>query len=148
MIPNEMVNLLKHLPSSVLANIIYGFPSRGMKIIGVTGTDGKTTTTNMIYQILKRAGFKASMVSTINAEINGEKIDTGFHVTNPDYFLLQKLINKAKRAGTEIFVLEVTSHGLDQFRTWGINFDVGVITNITSEHRTIVTGKQIGRAHV
>ena len=134
LIPNEVVNVLKHLPSSVLANIIYGFPSKGMKFIGVTGTDGKTTTTNMIYQILKQAGFKTSMVSTINAEINGEKIDTGFHVTNPDYFLLQKLIDRAKKAGTEIFVLEVTSHGLDQFRTWGINFEVGVITNITSEH--------------
>lgn len=134
LIPNEIVNLVKHLPSSVLANIIYGFPSRGMKFIGITGTDGKTTTTNMIYQILKQSGFKASMVSTINAEINGEKIDTGFHVTNPDYYLLQKLINKAKKAGTEVFVLEVTSHGLDQFRTWGINFDIGVITNITSEH--------------
>lgn len=134
LIPNEVVNLFKHLPSAVLANIIHGFPSRGMKFIGVTGTDGKTTTTNMIYQILKDAGFKAAMVSTINAEINGQKIDTGFHVTNPDYFLLQKLINRAKVAGTEVFVLEVTSHGLDQYRTWGINFEVGVITNITSEH--------------
>lgn len=134
LIPNEIVNLFKHLPSSVLANIIYRFPSKGMKFIGVTGTDGKTTTTNMIYQILKDAGKKVAMVSTINAEINGEKIDTGFHVTNPDYFLLQKLIDKAKKAGTEIFVLEVTSHGLDQFRTWGINFEIGVITNITSEH--------------
>ena len=133
-IPNELVNLFKHLPSSVLANIIYGFPSKGMKFIGITGTDGKTTTTNMIYKILKDAGYKTAMVSTINAEINGEKIDTGFHVTNPDYFLLQKLINKAKKAGTEIFVLEVTSHGLDQYRTWGIEFSIGVITNITSEH--------------
>lgn len=134
LIPNEVVNLFKHLPSSVLANIIYGFPSRGMKFIGVTGTDGKTTTTNMIYQILKAAGMRVAMVSTINAEINGEKIDTGFHVTNPDYFLLQKLIRKARSAGTDVFVLEVTSHGLDQFRTWGINFQVGVITNITHEH--------------
>lgn len=133
-VPNTAVNLLKHLPSSVLANIVYGFPSRGMKFIGVTGTDGKTTTTNMIYQILKQAGKKVAMVSTINAEINGEKIDTGFHVTNPDYFLLQKLIRKAKKAGTEIFVLEVTSHGLDQYRTWGILFEVGVVTNITHEH--------------
>lgn len=133
-IPNELVNLFKHLPSSILANIIYGFPSKGMKFIGITGTDGKTTTTNMIYKILKDAGYKTAMVSTINAEINGEKIDTGFHVTNPDYFLLQKLINKAKKAGTEIFILEVTSHGLDQYRTWGIEFSIGVITNITSEH--------------
>lgn len=134
LIPNEIVNLFKHLPSAVLANIVHGFPSRGMRFVGVTGTDGKTTTTNMIYRILKDAGFRVAMVSTINAEINGEKIDTGFHVTNPDYFLLQKLIRKAKAAGTEIFVLEVTSHGLDQYRTWGINFEVGVITNITHEH--------------
>lgn len=133
-IPNLVVNLLKHFPLAVLANLTYGFPSKDMKFIGVTGTDGKTTTTNMIYQILKNAGKKAAMVSTINAEINGEKIDTGFHVTNPDPFLLQKLVSRAKKAGTEIFVLEVTSHGLDQFRTWGINFDIGVITNITHEH--------------
>lgn len=133
-IPNEVINLFRHFPAAVLANIIQGFPSRGIKFIGITGTDGKTTTTNMIYQILKDAGFKTAMVSTINAEINGEKIDTGFHVTNPDYFALQKLIAKAKKAGTEIFVLEVTSHGLEQFRTWGIKFEVGVITNITQEH--------------
>lgn len=81
-IPNEVVNLFRHFPAAVLANIIHGFPSRGMKFIGITGTDGKTTTTNMIYRILKDAGKKAAMVSTINAEINGEKIDTGFHVTN------------------------------------------------------------------
>lgn len=134
LIPNLVVNLFKHLPTAVLANIIHGFPSRRMKFIGVTGTDGKTTTTNMIYEILKHAGFKVSMVSTINAEINGEKIDTGFHVTNPDPFLLQELIKKSIKSGSEIFVLEVTSHGLDQFRDWGINFEVGVITNITHEH--------------
>lgn len=133
-IPNEIINLFRHFPAAVLANLIQGFPSRGIKFIGITGTDGKTTTTNMIYQILKDAGRKAAMVSTINAEINGEKIDTGFHVTNPDYFALQKLIAKAKNAGTEVFVLEVTSHGLEQFRTWGIKFEVGVITNITQEH--------------
>jgi UDP-N-acetylmuramoyl-L-alanyl-D-glutamate--2,6-diaminopimelate ligase len=133
-IPNEIVNLFRHLPAAVLANIIHGFPSRGIKFIGVTGTDGKTTTTNMIYRILKDAGKKVAMVSTINAEINGEKIDTGFHVTNPDYFALQKLIGKARDSGTEIFVLEVTSHGLEQYRTWGIKFEVGLITNITQEH--------------
>lgn len=133
-IPNKAVNILRHFPAAVLANLIYNFPSKRMKFIGVTGTDGKTTTTNMIYQILKSAGKKTAMVSTINAEINGEKIDTGFHVTNPDPFLLQKLISKSIKSGTEIFVLEVTSHGLDQFRTLGIDFEVGVITNITHEH--------------
>jgi UDP-N-acetylmuramoyl-L-alanyl-D-glutamate--2,6-diaminopimelate ligase len=133
-IPQKAVNLFRHLPTAVLANLIYGFPSRKMTVIGVTGTDGKTTTVNMIYQILKAAGKKVSMVSTINAEIAGKSYDTGFHVTNPDPLMLQKFIQMAKKAGDEFLVLEVTSHGLDQYRAWGVKFDIGVITNITHEH--------------
>lgn len=105
-----------------------------MKVIGVTGTDGKTTTVNMIYQILKDAGKKVSMVSTINAYVGGKSHDTGFHVTSPDPFLVQKFAHKAAENGDEFLVLEVTSHGLDQYRFWGIKFDVGVITNVTHEH--------------
>lgn len=133
-IPQKAVNLFRHLPTAVLANLIYGFPSRKMIVIGVTGTDGKTTTVNMIYQILKAAGKKVSMVSTINAEIAGKSYDTGFHVTNPDPMMLQRFIKMATQAGEEMLVLEVTSHGLDQYRAWGVHFDVGVITNITHEH--------------
>jgi UDP-N-acetylmuramoyl-L-alanyl-D-glutamate--2,6-diaminopimelate ligase len=133
-IPQKAINLFRHLPTAVLANVIYGFPSRQMTVIGVTGTDGKTTTVNMIYQILKTAGKKVSMVSTINAEIAGKSYDTGFHVTNPDPLMLQKFIKMATQAGEEMLVLEVTSHGLDQYRAWGVHFDVGVITNITHEH--------------
>ncbi len=134
LIPQKTVNIFRHLPTAVLANLIYGFPSRKMTVIGVTGTDGKTTTVNMIYQILKAAGKKVSMVSTINAEIAGKSYDTGFHVTNPDPMMLQKFIKMAIEAGEEMLVLEVTSHGLDQYRAWGVRFDVGVITNITHEH--------------
>jgi UDP-N-acetylmuramoyl-L-alanyl-D-glutamate--2,6-diaminopimelate ligase len=133
-IPQKTVNLFRHLPTAVLANLIYGFPSRHMTVIGVTGTDGKTTTVNMIYRILKAAGKKVSMVSTINAEIAGKSYDTGFHVTNPDPMMLQKFIQMASKAGEEMLVLEVTSHGLDQYRAWGVKFDIGVITNITHEH--------------
>ena len=97
-----------------------------MKVIGVTGTDGKTTTVNMIYQILKTSGKKVSMVSTINAP--------GFHVTSPDPFTIQKFARDAEQHGDECLVLEVTSHALDQYRFWGIKFDIGVITNITHEH--------------
>ena len=103
-------------------------------MIGVTGTDGKTTTVNMIYQILKSVGKKVSMISTINAVIGGKNMDTGFHVTSPDSFLVQKLIKQAREKGTEVLVFEVTSHALDQFRFWGIKWDIGVITNITHEH--------------
>lgn len=133
-IPQKAVNLFRHLPTAVLANVLYGFPSRKMTVIGVTGTDGKTTTVNMIYQILKAAGKKVSMVSTINAEIAGKSYDTGFHVTNPDPMMLQKFIQMAAKAGEEMLVLEVTSHGLDQYRAWGVKFDIGVVTNITHEH--------------
>lgn len=119
---------------AILANIYYGSPTGGMKVIGVTGTDGKTTTVNMIYQILKAAGKKVSMVSTINAVIGDKVYDTGFHVTSPDPFMVQKFAKKAKDQGSEYLILEVTSHALDQYRFWGIKFDVGVITNITHEH--------------
>lgn len=130
----EFINRFYHLPQALLANIIYGFPAQGLKIIGVTGTDGKTTTVNMIYRILKAAGKKASMVSTINAVVGGKTYQTGFHVTSPDSFKVQKFAKMAKEAGDEFLILEVTSHALDQYRFWGIKFDIGVLTNITHEH--------------
>lgn len=130
----QEVNNFYHLPMAILANIIYGFPARELKVIGVTGTDGKTTTTNMIYQILKAAGKKVSMVSTINTVVGGKAYDTGFHVTSPDPFAVQKFAREAADNGDEFLVLEVTSHGLDQYRFWGIKFEIGVITNITHEH--------------
>ncbi|MCR4306230.1 MAG: Mur ligase family protein, partial [Candidatus Daviesbacteria bacterium] len=85
-------------------------------------------------RVLKAAGKKVSMVSTINAVVGGESLDTGFHVTSPDSFLVQKLVKKSADFGDEYLVLEVTSHAIDQYRFWGINFDIGVITNITHEH--------------
>lgn len=133
-IPNTLVNYGKHLPWAILANLRYNFPSKKMIVVGITGTDGKTTTTNMVYQILKNAGKKVSMISTINAVIAGKSYDTGFHVTSPNPFELHRLINVAKKHGDQYLVLEVTSHAIDQFRVLGIKFDVGVITNVTHEH--------------
>ncbi len=133
-INQKVVNNFYHQPKAFLANAYYGFPTKGMTVIGVTGTDGKTTTTNMIYQILKAAGKKVSMVSTINAVIAGKPYQTGFHVTSPDSEMIQKFAKQAADYGDKYLVLEVTSHAIDQFRFWGIKFDVGVITNITHEH--------------
>lgn len=130
----QLINTFYHLPKAILANIFYDFPTRGLTVIGVTGTDGKSTTVNMIYQILKAAGKKVSMISTINAVVAGKSYDTGFHVTSPDPFLVEKLARAAKASGDEFLVLEVTSHALDQYRFWGIRFNVGVITNVTHEH--------------
>lgn len=133
-ISQDNINLFYHLPKAILANILYGFPTKKLKVIGITGTDGKTTTTNMVYRILRDCGKKVSMVSTINAVVGGKVYDTGFHVTSPDPFMVQKFAQQAVSNGDEYLVLEVTSHGLDQYRFWGINFEVGVITNITHEH--------------
>lgn len=133
-LPQSALNRFYHLPKAILANTIYHFPAKRLKVIGVTGTDGKTTTVNMIYKILKLAGKKASMISTIGACIGGKNYDTGFHVTSPDPFMVQKFAKLAKENGDEYLVMEVTSHALDQYRVWGIKFDVGVITNITHEH--------------
>jgi UDP-N-acetylmuramoyl-L-alanyl-D-glutamate--2,6-diaminopimelate ligase len=123
-----------HLAVAVLANMAFFFPARGMKVIAVTGTDGKTTTVNLIYHILKSSGAKASMVSSISAVIDGKAYDTGFHVTTPAPFSLQKFLRKARNKKSEYFVLEVTSHAIDQNRVVGIPIKVGVLTNVTNEH--------------
>lgn len=133
-LPQQVINIFYHLPKAILANILYGFPTRSLRVVGVTGTDGKTTIVNMIYRILKDAGIKASMVSTVNAEIGGKVVETGFHVTSPDPFFVQKFAREALDKGDNYLILEVTSHALDQYRFWGVKFDVGVITNITHEH--------------
>lgn len=130
----QSIKNLYHLFVAILANIYYGFPSKKLIVIGVTGTDGKTTTVNMIYQVLKSAGKKVSMVSTINAVVAGKPYDTGFHVSSPDPFTVQKFAKESVAHGDEFLVLEATSHSLDQYRFWGINLDIGVITNITHDH--------------
>jgi len=133
-IPQPVKNYGKHLPVAILANLFYFFPSRKIKLIGVTGTDGKTTTTSLIHHLLCCAGKKAGMTSTVVAKIAEEQIPTGLHVTSPSPFKLQKFLAKMRKKKMEFGVLEVTSHALDQFRFWGCRFLVGVITNVTHEH--------------
>ena len=123
-----------HLLRAAGASIRFGFPARSMTVIGVTGTDGKTTTASLIYHILKESGEKASLISTVEAIIDGKSMDTGFHVTTPDAYVLQKYLRLARNAGSKYLVLEVTSHALDQNRTFSIPFTLGVVTNITHEH--------------
>lgn len=112
----------------------YGYPAKNLVVIGVTGTDGKTTTCHLIYEILKASGLKVALVSTVAAYIGDEEIDTGFHVTTANAKVLQPLLKKIVEKKFTHVVLEVTSHGLDQNRVVGCNFYTGVITNITHEH--------------
>lgn len=123
-----------HLIMAFLANVYFGYPSQSIKIIGVTGTDGKTTTTHLIYHILKSIGKKVSMISSIYADIGGKIYATGLHTTTPGSYMLQKLLRESKLAGDEYFVIETTSHAIDQQRIWGINFFISVLTNVTGEH--------------
>jgi UDP-N-acetylmuramoyl-L-alanyl-D-glutamate--2,6-diaminopimelate ligase len=117
-----------------IAASFYDWPGRKLTVIGVTGTDGKTTTTNLIYQILLAAGIKAGMVSTVNAVIGDEVLDTGFHVTTPDAHDVQRYLAQMVAAGLTHVVLETTSHGWSQYRVDACEFDIGVVTNITHEH--------------
>jgi len=117
-----------------IAAAFHDWPARKLRVMGVTGTDGKTTTTNLIYKILLAAGIKAGMISTVNAVIGAEVLDTGFHVTTPDAHDVQRYLGRMVEAGLTHVVLETTSHGWAQHRVDACEFDVGVVTNITHEH--------------
>ncbi len=117
-----------------LSAAFYGWPARKLTVIGVTGTDGKTTTANLIYQVLNAAGINAGMISTVNALIGDEILDTGFHVTTPDAHDVQRYLARMVDAGLTHAVLETTSHGWAQHRVDACEFDIGVVTNITHEH--------------
>ncbi len=119
---------------SYIAAAYYGWPGRKLCVIGVTGTDGKTTTANLIYRILQEAGLSAGLISTVNALIGRDQLDTGFHVTTPDAHDVQRYMQQMVRTGLTHAVLETTSHGWAQHRIDACEFDVGVVTNITHEH--------------
>ena len=115
----------------------YGFPARQLIMIGVTGTDGKTTTSNLIHSILTAAGFKAGLISTVNAMIGDRVLDTGLHTTTPNADEVQRYLAEMVNTGMTHCVLEATSHGLAQHRVDACEFDVAVVTNITHEHLDI-----------
>lgn len=112
----------------------HGFPARKLTMVGITGTDGKTTTTNLLYQIVRATPHRVSMVSTVNAVIGEQLHETGLHTTTPDAPAVQQFLRQMVQAHTEICLLEVTSHGLAHHRVTACDFDVAVVTNITHEH--------------
>jgi UDP-N-acetylmuramoyl-L-alanyl-D-glutamate--2,6-diaminopimelate ligase len=117
-----------------LSAALYDYPARKLTVIGVTGTDGKTTTTNLIFEILKYAGYKTGMVSTVNAVLGEQAIDTGFHVTTPESPDIQRYLAVMVSKGITHAVIEATSHGLAQKRVDACDFNAAVVTNITHEH--------------
>jgi len=123
-----------HLVLAFLGALFYGFPSRKLKVIGVTGTNGKTTVVEMCRQVLDEAGFKVASLSSVKFKIKDREWPNILKMTMPGRFKIQKFLRQAEDAGCEYAVLEVTSEGIRQHRHRFIDFNTAVFTNITPEH--------------
>lgn len=132
--PLQKAKNFVHLLQAVYGNLRYGFPARKLKVLAITGTDGKTTSTMMLYHVLKESGLKVGYISTIGAKIGDQELDTGLHVTTPDPWMVPKYLKMMVDQGIEYVVMEATSNGLEQRRLWGVEFAGGIITNIKSDH--------------
>ncbi|MDB5179219.1 MAG: UDP-N-acetylmuramyl-tripeptide synthetase [Patescibacteria group bacterium] len=137
LIPKDLFKAVEptgHLLESILWQVVMGFPARGLNVIGVTGTDGKTTTSTMIYTMLNDAGVKAGLMTTIGYGVPGNWHENYVHMTTmPTRAMLQR-IKELRAEGIEWLVLETTSHALAQNRVWGIPYSVVAMTNLTHEH--------------
>ncbi len=131
--PDWLINLY-HLSRGVMAATWYGNPSKKMRIIGVTGTNGKTTTCHIITAVLEAANRPVGMITTVGFKVNGRYIENNLKMTTPSPFLVQKLLREMADAGCQDVALEVTSIGLMQHRLWGIKFHTVVFTNLTHDH--------------
>lgn len=123
-----------HLGEAVLFNVLNGFPSRGLKVIGVTGTNGKTTTSFLIHRMLVDAGYNTGLMTTVAYGVNNDIKPQVQHMTSVDVPTLMKRMKEMRREGAEWLVLETTSHALAQHRVWGVPYSVAVLTNLTHEH--------------
>jgi UDP-N-acetylmuramoyl-L-alanyl-D-glutamate--2,6-diaminopimelate ligase len=123
-----------HLVEAVLANVRYGFPARKVRIIGVTGTNGKTTTSFMIHRLLNEAGIKTGLLTTVAYGVGSDITPQIQHMTTVQAGALQRRIRDFVKAGAEWVVVETSSHALAQHRVWGLPYEIGVMTNITHEH--------------
>lgn len=123
-----------HLLEAIFYNVLYGFPGRHFKVIGVTGTNGKTTTTYMIHRMLREAGYSVGLMTTVAYGANDDIRMQTYHMTNVPIPELMKRLKWLRKQGVEWLVLETTSHALAQNRVWGVPYSVAVMTNVTHEH--------------
>src|SRR5690554_1804792 len=133
---NPDVTYVKVTDSAVALGIVaanyYGNPTEKLKLIGITGTNGKTTTATLTYNLLESLGYATVLVSTINILVHGKEIESTH--TTPDILTLNKIFSDAVDAGCQYAVMEVSSHGIDQHRIAGLEYALGVFTNISHDH--------------
>lgn len=123
-----------HLCEAVFWNVLYGFPARGLKVVGVTGTNGKTTTTFLIHRMLVESGVKTGIMTTVGYGVGRDIKPQIHHMTNVGPRELMQRLRWMRAQNIEWLVLEVTSHALAQNRVWGVPFSIAVMTNVTHEH--------------
>jgi len=137
MIPTNVFEAIEptgHLVEAMIMTTKYGFPGRKLKVIGVTGTNGKTTTSFMIHTMLHSAGIKSALTTTVGYGIGDDIIHQKLHMTSPKAGVLQSRLKAFAEAGVEWVVVETSSHSLAQNRVWGVPYEVAVMTNITHDH--------------
>ena len=133
LIPEQVVSLY-HLSLAASAAFYYGWPSKKIIIIGVTGTKGKTTSANFIWSVLTAGGYKTGLVGTANIRIGEKEFLNKYHMTMPGRFILQGLLRQMVNSDCTFCIVETTSEGMKQWRHYGIFYDIAVFTNLTPEH--------------
>ncbi|MFH1393220.1 MAG: UDP-N-acetylmuramoyl-L-alanyl-D-glutamate--2,6-diaminopimelate ligase [Patescibacteria group bacterium] len=123
-----------HFCLAAAASFFYGFPSKKMIIIGVTGTKGKTSAANFIWSVLDAAGYSTGLLGTANIRIGDIDLPNKYHMTMPGRFILQGLLKKMASAGCKYCIVETTSEGIKQWRHYGIYYDIAIFTNLSPEH--------------
>jgi UDP-N-acetylmuramoyl-L-alanyl-D-glutamate--2,6-diaminopimelate ligase len=117
---------------AVIASNYFGNPSENLRLIGVTGTNGKTTVASLLYQLFKKAGFKVGLLSTVKIMVDNTQYKATH--TTPDSLTINKYLNEMNIAGVEFCFMEVSSHGIHQYRTEGLHFEGGIFTNLSHDH--------------
>tara|TARA_R110002049_G_scaffold248583_5_gene423074 strand:- start:1426 stop:2889 length:1464 start_codon:yes stop_codon:yes gene_type:complete len=117
---------------AIMASNYYGNPSKNLKLVGVTGTNGKTTITSLLYQLFKKAGFKVGLLSTIKIMIDEKEVPATH--TTPDALTINRSLSEMNDAGVEFCFMEVSSHGIHQKRTEGLVFEGAIFTNLSHDH--------------